>query len=283
MVAWFRPPVRWKLWKLDNRTHRKVLVCDGSIAFTGGVGIAEQWEGDARNPNEWRDTHFQVEGPAVQGLQAAFLDNWVETGQTVREDVAQLMGAQALKPIGKSQIQVIRTTATVNWSPIATLFRVLLNLAKHKVRITTGYFVPNADLLQLLKETVQRGVDVQVLLPGPHHNHPTAQWAQMDEYIPLLQAGVRIWEYQPSMLHAKTVTVDDTVACIGSANFDQRSMSKDDELALLILDEGVLSELDRHFKEDCRRAKQMRAEDCRQRGLLKRAKTVVASLFKSQT
>lgn len=171
----------------------------------------------------------------------------------------------------------------MNWSPIATLFRVLLNLAKHKVCITTGYFVPNADLVQLLKETVQCGVDVQVLIPGPHHNHPIAQWAQMDQYVPLIQAGVRIWESQPSMLHAKTVTVGDTVACVGSTNFDQRSMSKDDELALLILDDGVLSELDHHFKEDCRRAKEMKAEDYRQRGLFKRAKTMVASLFKSQT
>jgi cardiolipin synthase len=187
-VVWFRPPARWKLWELDNRTHRKVLVCDGRIAFTGGVGVAEEWEGDARNPDEWRDTHFQVEGPAVRGLQAAFLDNWVEAGQSVHDDVAQLAHAEALKPAGKSQVQVVKTTAAANWSPIATLFHVLLTLARHKVRITTAYFVPNAAMVQLLKETVQRGVDVQILLPGPHHNHRMAQLAQEDEYAPLIQA-----------------------------------------------------------------------------------------------
>ncbi|MFC3662930.1 phospholipase D-like domain-containing protein [Modicisalibacter luteus] len=282
-VVWFRPLARWKLWELDNRTHRKVLVCDSQTAFTGGVGIAEEWEGDARNPDEWRDTHFQVEGPAVHGLQAAFLDNWVEAGQSVHDDVAQLAHAEALKPVGKSQVQVVKTTAAANWSPIATLFHVLLTLARHKVRITTAYFVPNAAMVQLLKETVQRGVDVQILVPGPHHNHRMAQLAQEDEYAPLIQAGVRMWAYQPSMLHAKAVTVDDTVACVGSANFDQRSMSKDDELALVILDEVVLSELDRHFEEGRTHAIEMRAEDYRQRGLLRRARAAVAGLFRNQT
>ncbi|WP_217646207.1 phospholipase D-like domain-containing protein [Halomonas korlensis] len=282
-VAWFRPPARWQFWKLDNRTHRKVLVCDGRIAFTGGVGIAEEWEGDARNPNEWRDTHFQVEGPAVPGLQAAFLDNWVEAGRPMQDDVTQIGYAETLQPLGKSHIQVVKTTAAVNWSPIATLFHVLLTLARHKVRITTAYFVPNAAMVQLLKKTAQRGVDVQVLIPGPHHNHRMAQLAQEDEYVPLMQAGVRMWRYQPSMLHAKIITVDDVVACVGSANFDQRSMSKDDELALLILDEAVLSELDRHFEEDRTRAMEMHAEDYHQLDLFRRAKTTVASLFRNQT
>lgn len=281
-IVWFRPTVRWKLWELDNRTHRKVLVCDDRIAFTGGVGIAEEWEGNARDPNEWRDTHFQIEGPAVQGLQAAFIDNWVESGRAVRDDVAKVARAQAPQPVGESRIRVMKTAAAVNWSPIATTFHVLLAMARHKVRITTAYFVPNAAMVKLLKETVQCGVDVQVLVPGPYHDHRVAQLAQEDEYVPLMKAGVRMWAYQPSMLHAKVVTVDDEVACVGSANFNQRSMSKDDEVALLILDETVLSELDRHFEEDCSRAEELRAEDFRRHGLFRKIKAKTMGLFRHQ-
>ncbi|WP_404366871.1 phosphatidylserine/phosphatidylglycerophosphate/cardiolipin synthase family protein [Marinobacter sp.] len=281
-IVWFRPPVRWKFWQADNRTHRKVLVCDGRIAFTGGVGISEEWQGDARNPDEWRETHFQIEGPAVHGLQAAFIDNWVEADRSVRGEVTRIIRAEALEPAGNSQVQVLKAAAAVNWSPIATMFHVLLTLARHKVRITTAYFVPNPGLAQLLQETAQRGVDVQILIPGPYHDQRMAQLAQEDEYAPLLEAGVRIWSYQTSMIHAKVVAIDDTVACVGSANFNQRSMSKDDELALLIMDEAVLSELDRHFEEDCTRAAEMQAGDYRQRGLFRRSKVKVLSLFRQQ-
>ncbi len=281
-IVWFRPPVRWKIWQVDNRTHRKVLVCDGRIAFTGGVGIAEQWEGDARNPNEWRDTHFQIEGPAVQGLQAAFIDNWVETDCSVHSGIGEIGEAKALAPAGESRVQVLKTAAAVNWSPIATMYHVLLTLARRKVRITTAYFVPHHSIVQLLHATVQRGVDVQILVPGPYHDHRVAQLAQEDEYAPLLEAGVRMWSYQPTMLHTKVVTVDDSVACIGSANFNQRSMSKDDELALLVMDEAVTSELDKHFEEDCTRAIEMRAEDYQRRGWLRKFTVKFLNLFRQQ-
>lgn len=281
-IVWFRPPVRWKLWEVDNRTHRKVLVCDGRIAFTGGVGIAEEWEGDARSPGEWRDTHFQIEGPAVHSVRAAFIDNWVETDRSVSDEVAQILRAEALEPVGESKIQVLKTSAAVNWSPIATMFRVLLTLARHKVRITTAYFVPDPGMVRLLQETAQRGVDVQVLIPGPYHDQRVAQLAQEDEYAPLLDAGVRMWSYQPTMLHAKVVAIDDKVVCVGSANFNQRSMSKDDELALLIMDEEVLREVDRHFEEDCARADEMRAEDYRRRGLLRKFLAKFLGLFRQQ-
>lgn len=281
-IVWFRPTVRWKVWKADNRTHRKVLVCDGRIAFTGGVGIAQQWEGDARNSEEWRDTHFQIEGPAVHGLQAAFIDNWVEADRSVRGEVTQIIRAEALEQLGESKIQVLKAAAAVNWSPIATMFHVLLTMARHKVRITTAYFVPNPGIAQLLQETAERGVDVQILVPGPHHDQRLAQLAQEDEYVPLLEAGVRMWSYQRSMLHAKVVTIDDRVACVGSANFNQRSMSKDDELALLIMDQAVLSKLDRHFEEDCKHAEEMRAENYRQRSLFRKAKVKALGLFRQQ-
>lgn len=281
-IVWFRPPVRWKIWEVDNRTHRKVLVCDGRVAFTGGVGISEEWEGDTRNPNEWRDTHFQIEGPAVNGVRSAFIDNWVETDRSVRDEVTQILRAESLEPRGETKIQAMKTSAAVNWSPIATMFHVLLTLARHKVRISTAYFVPNPGMVRLLQETVQRGVDVQILIPGPYHDQRVAQLAQEDEYAPLLEAGVRMWAYQPTMMHAKVAIIDDSVACVGSANFNQRSMSKDDELALLLIDETIMRELDRHFEEDCLRAVEMRAEDYRQRGPFRKLKAKFLGLFRQQ-
>lgn len=281
-IAWFRPPIRWKVWEADNRTHRKVLVCDDRIAFTGGVGISEEWEGDARNPDEWRDTHFQIEGPAVNGIRAAFTDNWVETDRSVRDEVNQILHAEAREPVGTSKIQALKTSAAVNWSPIATMFHVMLTLARHKVRITTAYFVPDPGMVRLLQETAQRGVDIQILIPGPYHDHRVAQLAQEDEYVPLLESGVRMWAYQPSMLHTKVVTIDDAVACVGSANFNQRSMSKDDELTLLLIDDPVIRKLDRHFENDCARAVEMRAENYRQRGPFRKVKAKFLGLFRQQ-
>jgi len=281
-IAWFRPPVRWKIWEVDNRTHRKVLVCDDKVAFTGGVGISKEWEGDTRNSDEWRDTHFRIEGPAVNGVRAAFTDNWVETDRSVRDEVEQMLHAKPRDAVGSCRIQAIKTSAAVNWSPIATMFHVLLTLARHKVRIATAYFVPDPGMVRLLKETAERGVDIEILIPGPHHDERVAQLAQEDEYIPLLQAGVRMWAYQPSMMHTKTVIIDDAVACIGSANFNQRSMSKDDELALLLIDDTTVRELDGHFDEDCARATELTTEHLHRRGPLRKLLAKFVGLFRQQ-
>jgi cardiolipin synthase len=278
-IVWFRPPMRWDIWEIDNRTHRKVLICDGRIAFTGGVGIAQEWEGDARHEGEWRDTHFQIEGPAVHGLQAAFIDNWVEADRPVHENITRI---QSLEPVGESLVQVMKTSAAVNWSSIATLMHILLATARERVRITTAYFVPNESIVERLKETARRGVDVQIMVPGPHHDVRLAQLAQEDEYAPLMEAGVRMFAFQPSMLHAKIVLIDQTVACVGSANFNQRSMSKDDELALMVIDEEILATLERHFEEDRERCVEMSARRFRERGMIRRAKAKVVNLFRHQ-
>lgn len=278
-VVWFRPLLRRTFWQVDKRTHRKVLVCDGRIAFTGGVGIAEEWEGDARNAREWRETHFQVEGPAVNGLRAAFIENWLETRRPLCSD---MINSRSLEPAGEALVQPIKTSAAVHWSTIATLMRLVLTLARRKVRITTAYFVPHAALMPLLFDAVKRGVDVQILVPGPHHDHPVAQLAREGEYAALMEAGVRMWAYQPTMLHAKVITVDDTLACVGSANFDHRSMIKDDEVAMNILDESVVHLLDQQFTEDCERAVELAPEDYRRRGLLRKAKVGMIDLFRRE-
>ncbi|MEE4376458.1 MAG: phospholipase D-like domain-containing protein [Candidatus Competibacteraceae bacterium] len=278
-VQWFRPLAKWRLWQTDNRTHRKVLIVDGKLGFTGGVGIAAEWEGDARNPTEWRDTHFRIQGPAVYALQGAFLGNWAETGQPVHKagDTTRM-----LEPQGDVWIQLIRTTASIGWSDIATLLRVLIVEARHHIRITTAYFVPDEDTLLVLCAAAARGVTVEVMMPGPHSDARISQLAGEDEFRQLLDAGVRLWSYQRTMLHTKVITVDGLLACVGSANFNQRSMRKDDEISVVMLSREITALLDRHFMEDQTACEPIRPEDWQKRGWIQRALESVSKLIKSQ-
>ncbi|MDQ6724587.1 MAG: phospholipase D-like domain-containing protein, partial [Actinomycetota bacterium] len=236
-VEWFRPVNKVRFWENNHRSHRKVLICDEDVAFTGGIGIADEWRGDAREAGEWRDTHFRIRGPAVDGLRAAFVQNWGETGRPLFDLRVDRFPDQP--QVGTSVAQVVRGAAQTGWSDVATLVRSLLSLAEERVRITTAYFVPDDAMCSLLAQTAQRGVDVEVLLPGPHVDKRFVQLAGESQYAGLLDAGVRLWSYQRSMLHAKVVTVDRTLASVGSANFTTRSLTLDDEVNVVILDPAV--------------------------------------------
>lgn len=250
-LKWFRPLVRWKVWKTDNRTHRKVLICDKKVAFTGGVGIAEEWEGDARNPSEWRETHFKIEGEVVSGLQAAFMENWIETmGFLPIDPNWENDHIKSPDDVGDSLIQCLRTSASVRWSDIIMLYQTLIRIAQESIYITTAYFNPNNNIIQLLCEAVDRGVEVNILMPGKHTDKNIARLAGEDAFETLLNGGVNLWYYQKTMLHAKVITIDETVSCIGSANFNHRSMLKDDEVNLVIIDKELASKLNSHFQDD---------------------------------
>lgn len=251
-LKWFRPLSRWKAWKSDNRTHRKVLICDKEIAFTGGVGIAEEWEGDARNPSEWRDTHFRITGDAVRGLQAAFMENWIETMGflPIEPDWENDHTKPPAKQGEKTIAQVLRTAASVRWSDIIMLYQTLLHIAQDEINITTAYFNPNQNIIQLLIEAAERGVDVNIMMPGKHIDHNLAKMAGDDAFEPLLNGGVNLWYYQKTMLHAKIITIDEKVSCVGSANFNHRSMLKDDEINLVVIDEDLATKLNIHFESD---------------------------------
>lgn len=246
-IEFFRPLTHWKLWNIDNRTHRKVLICDGEIAFTGGVGIASEWEGDARNENEWRDTHFLIKGPAVFGLQAAFMENWIEAGRPLEFDHT-IKGAP--DPDQKVAVQVIRTSVSVRWSDIVMLYQVLIKMARESIRISTAYFNPNSVIIDLLIESAGRGVDVQIMMPGKVTDKDIAKIAGEESFDPLLEAEIDLLYYQKTMLHSKIIIIDGLLSCIGSANFNHRSMLKDDEINVVILDEQVAGELIDHFQED---------------------------------
>lgn len=278
-VEFFRPIVRWKFWRITHRTHRKILVCDGEVGFTGGFGIAEEWEGDARNAGEWRDTHFRLRGPAVHGLQAAFCGNWLETGGTVGEAIDRI---RPLEPQGAVDVLALRATASPRWSDAATLMRVLVAGARRRLRIATAYFVPDPRAVELLSAAPGRGVDVDVLIPGPHADQRLSELAGGDEYGPLLEAGVRLHAFQPSMMHAKVITVDERFACVGSANFNQRSMCQDDEICLVIDDADVTATLDAHFEHDLERTRRIELGEWKRRGVLRRTKEALANLIEPQ-
>lgn len=273
----FRPP-SLRFWTSWHRTHRKVLVCDGRVGFTGGVGISEEWEGDAREAGEWRETHFRIEGPAVDGLRAAFFSNWMDPAGV---DVADLVATPHEAP-GKSLVQVVRSTATYCHSDAALVLRACIHSARRSLELTTAYFVPDQAAIDALCDAVARGVRVRVLIPGPHSDFRTVQLASEDVYRPLLAGGVELWNFQPTMLHAKVLTVDGVLACIGSSNFNQRSMSQDDELCLQVLDRELVGVLERDFEEDLARSEQIDLSRWKRRGHFQRAKELAARALRRQ-
>jgi len=249
---WFRPIRRLRPGAVNHRTHRKVLITDEEVAFTGGVGVADEWQGDARDASEWRDTHFRIEGPAVDGLRAAFLDNWAETDDGLFDERVDRFPEQP-KP-GSAVVQCVRGASETGYSDMATLFRTLLQLAGRRVRITTPYFVPDVDIGDRLCAAADRGVDVQILLPGPYIDKRFVQVAAEGEYERLLEHGITIWNFQPTMLHAKVMTVDSALANVGSANLNPRSVTWDEEVNVVAIDEPLATLLDAQFDQDLERS-----------------------------
>ncbi len=246
-VAWFRKPLYLSPLKQNHRCHRKALIVDERIAFTGGVGIAEEWCGDARNENEWRDTHVEVHGPAVDGVAAAFAQNWAECHAELFDKRDRFIEHERQ---GDAIVQVVRGSASFGWQDMQTLIRVMLESAEERFRLATAYFSPDAYFVDLLCAAARRGVDVEILLPGPHTDKRVCQLAGQHYYEDLIACGVRIHQYQPTMLHAKVITVDGVASLIGSTNFNRRSLEHDEEVMLAVLDESFTATLDGHFDED---------------------------------
>ncbi|GAB2934216.1 phospholipase D-like domain-containing protein [Streptomyces heilongjiangensis] len=268
-VAWFRKPVWLSPFKQNHRCHRKALVVDEHTAFTGGVGIAEEWCGDARTPSEWRDTHVQVRGPAVDGIAAAFAQNWAEC----HDELFDHRDRFAEHPqVGSSVVQVVRGSASIGWQDMQTLIRVMLASAEERFRLATAYFAPDAYFIDLLCDTARRGVRVEILLPGPHTDQRACQLAGQHHYTRLLQAGVHIRQFQPTMMHAKIITVDSVAALIGSTNFNRRSMDHDEEVMLAVLDEEFTAVLDRDYDADLGNSVDIDLARWKRRAWLQRAK-----------
>jgi len=253
-VEFFRPPWIRSPFTHNHRTHRKVLVVDGAVAFTGGVGIAEEWQGDARSPQEWRDTQVRVEGPAVAGLRAAFVQNWAE-GSGELDDAGDHY--PVLPHVGEHVVQVVRGSATVGWDDIETAWYALLTSARRSITMQTAYFAPDGPFLRLLTDAVERGVHVRLLLPGPYLDKALSRVASERYFQPLLRAGVGLWRYQPTMLHTKVLTVDGSAAMVGSSNFNRRSLDHDEEVACIVLGGDAPATLLADFEDDLERSERV--------------------------
>ena len=250
--AYFRPPKPYAVRRLNNRTHRKLLIADGEVGMTGGVGIADQWTGDAQDPAHWRDTHVRVRGPVVRGLQGAFAENWLEATGDV------LVGSKYLPPLeplnDDGAMQVVRSTATVGDTNIEALYFLAIECARDRLQLTSAYFAPRPAFVKSLTDAAQRGVDVRVLVPGPHIDKEFVRQAGRAVYEQLLEAGVRIYEFCPTMLHAKTLSIDGVWSSVGSVNFDNRSFQLQDEVTLCVCSREFAARLDEQFARDLARS-----------------------------
>jgi cardiolipin synthase len=252
IVELYHPLHPWTLNWINNRTHRRILVVDGKSAFTGGVGIADEWEGRADSESHWRETCVQVEGPVVAQFQAAFLDNWSE----VRGEA--LLGEgfyPKLEPVGEARCQVIHSTARSPSSATKLLYAVSIAAARRRILLSNSYFLPDSETSAALVKAAQRGVDVEIIVPGNVNDVPATKAGGRSSFGGLLRGGVRIFEFQPTMFHPKTMVVDGMFATIGSTNFDNRSFRLNDEINLSIADETTARRMEALFARDRARSR----------------------------
>jgi cardiolipin synthase A/B len=246
-VATFRPLSPLALFGNGNkRNHRRILVVDGRIGFTGGSGISPKWTGDGRTEGHWRDTDVRIEGPIVARLQGAFVENWLEATGNV------LGGDSYFPPLprrGAVSAQVVRSSPTMGSFSMYTMFLLAMSAARRSIYITNPYFLPDDRMVRALTEAPGRGVRVVVLLPGAIDNS-IVRHASRSKFGDLLKAGVEIYEYQAGLLHAKTMTIDGIWATIGSTNLDTRSFALNEELNAVVYDRDVVGQLEGIFAED---------------------------------
>ena len=273
-------PLRWyNFQRVNNRTHRKILVVDGKVGFTGGVGIADKWTGHAQDPEHWRDSHFRLEGPAVAQMQAAFMDNWVKTQSRV------LHGEEyfpALTPVGSSLAQVFKSSPGEGSESVRLMYLLSIASARKRLLIANSYFVPDDLAVSTLAAAQKRGVDVEIIVPGTKIDSELSRKASRSRWGDLLEAGIEIYEYQPTMYHCKVMVVDDVWVSVGSTNFDNRSFRLNDEENLNVYDADLAREQTKDFEEDRKKAHRVTLEEWKHRPLWEKIAEHAAGLLRSQ-
>lgn len=280
VVCRFRPPKPYALRRLTNRTHRRLLIADGRAGMTGGVGIAGEWEGDARNPDEWRDTHARVGGPVVRGMAGAFAEHWLEATGEVLAGEGYLPELEP-KPDGVP-VQLVRSTAGVGDTNTEAIYYLAIASARRSLDLCSAYFVPRPAFTEALCAAAGRGVEVRIVVPGPHIDKRFVRTAGRAAYSELLDAGVRLFEFQPTMLHAKTMAVDGRWATVGTMNFDNRSFQLHDEVTLGVWDEGFAARIGESFVADLERCEEIDPERWEGRSPRRRAAEGVSRLFRRE-
>ena len=278
-VRKFHKPAWYNLARLNNRTHRKLLIVDGTVGFTGGVGIAPMWEGAAQDADHWRDSHFRVAGPVVAQMQTTFMDNWIKvSGQVLHGDAY----FPKLEAAGTSPAQMFFSSPSSGSNNMALMYHMALTAAEKTVDLSMAYFVPDALSQQILISAVRRGVRVRLITPGPITDTKTVRAASRQTWGPLLAAGAEIYEYQPTMYHCKVMIVDNFMVSVGSTNFDSRSFRLNDEANLNIYDSAVATRQTAIFEDDLNKSRRVTFEEWTNRPLMKKAKDWLASVLSSQ-
>jgi cardiolipin synthase A/B len=278
-LEWYHP-LRWyTLSRFNHRTHRKLMVVDGTVGFSGGVGIADEWLGDADSKGHWRDTVVRVEGPVVMQMQFAFMDNWVKSRG---ELLTGLDYFPQVEPPGHHRTQVIKSSPSEGSSAVKLLYIVSIVSATKSIYISNAYFVPDSDTLRALEGAVRRGVDVRVIVPGEINDVPIVREASRMHYDIMLRRGIRIFEYQPTMMHAKTMTVDGIWSTVGSSNFDERSFRLNDEVNVNIYSEEIAQQMESMFFQDLARSDEITLRKWFRRPRWSRVKEALADMLKPQ-
>jgi cardiolipin synthase len=245
----YRPLHWYTLSRINNRTHRKLLVVDGRIGFTGGVGIADLWSGHAQDPDHWRDSHFRIEGPAVAQMQAAFNDNWIKTTGEVLNGPAYF---PELQPVGDVDAHLFIASPSGGSESMHLMYLMAIAASERSIDLAASYFVPDELIVQALLVARKRGVRIRILLPGPHIDSDAVRLASRAGWEDLLLAGIEMSEYQPTMLHTKMLIVDRKLVSVGSTNFDIRSFRLNDEASLNLYDPAFAEEMAAVFENDLR-------------------------------
>jgi len=266
-VIRFNPLVLHSPLRLNHRNHRKLLVVDGRVGFIGGAGFADCWEGNADSPDHWRDTHFRLEGPAVGQMQAAFMDNWMKSSARVLDGEEYF---PELRPAGNDAAQVFYSSPKDGAESVRLMYLLSIAAARKNIRLSASYFIPGSLTTEELVAACERGVTVEIIVPGSRTDSPLVRYASRARWGPLLKAGVRIYEYEPTMYHCKSMIVDDEWVSVGSANFDNRSFRLNDEANLNVLSASFAKEQIRLFEEDKRNARQVTYKAWKNRGFFKK-------------
>jgi cardiolipin synthase len=279
-VSRFRPPKPYAWRRLANRTHRKILVADGCVGLTGGVGIAEEWTGDAQDPDHWRDTHVRVRGPIVRGLFGSFAENWLEaTGEVLVGDgyTPELEGKEEGGPM-----QMVRSSAGVGDTNVEALYYLAIAAARESLDLTAAYFVPRPAFTDALVACAERGVKVRILVPGKHIDKGFVRVGGRASYDELLDAGIELYEYGPTMLHAKSLVLDDVWSSVGSVNFDNRSFQLHDEATLCVQSRDFAAELTEQFERDLAVSERIDPERWSDRGAVQRGAESMTKLARRE-
>ena len=275
----YHPLRGYTIDRINNRTHRKLLVVDGVVGFTGGVGIADEWSGNAQDPDHWRDTHYRIEGPAVAHMQAAFMDNWMKVSGTVRDGEAYF---PVIEANGPHTAQMFQSSSQGGAESMHLMYLLSVAAAKESIDLAMAYFVPDEIALEALVAALRRGVRVRIIMPGPITDANLVRRASRALWGSILEAGAELYEYEPTMYHCKVLVVDGLWVSVGSTNFDARSFRLNDEANLNIYDREFALRQIADFENDLKRSRRITYEEWANRPWTEKAWERLWALFRSQ-